>query len=143
MKAAYLHVIADAVTSVLAITALTFGKFFGWLWLDPVMGIVGGAVIAQWAWSLVRETNVILLDREPSQSDLSAEISKAMVQCGDAEVCDLHIWQVGVNQFAAIVSIVAHHPRPPQFYKDLLSEHEELCHVTIEVNQCEQAGLAL
>ena len=104
LKAAYVHVVADAVTSILAILALTGGKFFGWSWLDPIMGIVGSAVITQWAYSLLRDTNVILLDKEPEGSDLNEEIRKSIEADGDSVITDLHIWQVGVQKFAAIIS---------------------------------------
>jgi cation diffusion facilitator family transporter len=137
LKAAYVHVLADAVTSVLAICALTGGKFLGWTWLDPVMGIVGSGVIAQWAYGLVRDTNVILLDREPESSDLNAEIRRAIESDGDTVIADLHIWQVGANKFAAIISIVAHQARSPAAYKALLKEHAELVHVTVEVQRCD------
>ncbi len=137
LKAAYIHVVADAVTSVLAIIALTGGKILGWTWLDPLMGIVGSGVIAQWAYGLVRDTNVILLDREPENSDLNLEVHKAIESDGDTFITDLHIWQIGVNKFAAIISVVAHEPRSPAAYKELLKEHEELVHVTVEVQKCE------
>ncbi|HWV98937.1 MAG TPA: CDF family Co(II)/Ni(II) efflux transporter DmeF [Candidatus Acidoferrum sp.] len=137
LKAAYLHVLADAVTSLLAIAALTGGKFFGWTWLDPVMGLVGSGVIAQWAYALVRDTNAILLDKEPETSDLNLEIRKAIEADGDTRITDLHIWQVGVTKFAAIISVVAHCPNSPADYKDLLNEHEELVHLTVEVQTCE------
>lgn len=136
LKSAYLHVLADAATSTLAIIALTGGKYFGWTWLDPIMGIVGSCVIAQWAWSLVRDTNVILLDCEPVASDLNSEIHKAVESDGDTMIADLHIWQIGVNKFAAIISLVTHEPKPPEFYKQALKQHEELVHVTVEVNAC-------
>ena len=137
LKAAYLHVLADAVTSLLAIAALTGGKFLGWDWLDPVMGIVGSGVIGQWAYALVRDTNAILLDKEPETSDLNLEIRKAIEADGDARITDLHIWQVGVNKFAAIISVVAHAPKPPAAYKEPLAVHEELVHLTVEVQTCE------
>lgn len=136
LKAAYTHVIADAMTSVLAIGALFGGKYFGWNWLDPVMGIVGGGVIAWWAYGLVRETVVILVDKEPDQSDLNGEIHKAIESLPDTSICDIHIWQVGVNKFAAIIALVTHDPKSPEWYKNLLKEHEELVHVTIEIHQC-------
>ena len=139
LKAAYIHVLADAVTSVLAIIALTGGKMFGWTWLDPIMGIVGSAVIAQWAFALIRDTNVILLDKEPENSDLNVEIHKAIESDGDTVITDLHIWQLGVNKFAAIISVVAHEPKSPGAYKESLKEHEELVHVTVEVERCVQA----
>ena len=136
LKAAYIHVLADAVTSLLAIAALTGGKFLGWTWLDPAMGIVGGGVIAQWAYGLVRDTHVILLDREPDSSDLNAEIRRSIESDGDTVIADLHIWQVGENKFAAIISVVAHQPLSPAAYKALLKEHAELVHVTVEVQGC-------
>jgi cation diffusion facilitator family transporter len=136
LRAAYAHVIADALTSLLAIGALTGGKFLGYTWLDPIMGIVGSGVIAQWAYSLVRDTSGILLDEEPEGSDLNAEIRKAIESDDDTLITDLHIWQVGVGKFAAIISVVAHEPKPPSVYKQLLKEHEELVHVTVEVEQC-------
>jgi cation diffusion facilitator family transporter len=136
LKAAYIHVLADAVTSILAIGALTGGKLLGWVWLDPVMGLVGSAVISQWAYSLIRETHVILLDKEPDSSDLNAEIHKALEGDSDTRIADLHIWQVAANKFAAIISVVTHEPKSPQAYKELLREHEELVHVTVEVNLC-------
>ncbi|MDB6019709.1 MAG: Cation diffusion facilitator family transporter [Pedosphaera sp.] len=137
LKAAYIHVLADAVTSLLAIIALTGGKIFGWVWLDPAMGIVGSVVITQWAYTLVRDTNVILLDKQPDNTDLDVEIRKAIETDSDTVITDLHIWQVGVNKFAAIISLVAHHPQSPEAYKALLKEHEELVHATVEVHRCE------
>jgi cation diffusion facilitator family transporter len=134
LRSAYLHVIADAVTSVMAIIALSCGKVFGWTWLDPVCGLVGGLVIAQWSWSLIASTQTILLDCEPETCDLREEIRKAFAGYKETQICDLHIWQVGVNKFSAIISIVTSQPEPPEVYKKLLAEHEELQHVTIEVN---------
>jgi cation diffusion facilitator family transporter len=140
LKAAYIHVLADAVTSILAIGALVGGKIFGWNWLDPTMGLVGAAVISQWAYMLIRDTHVILLDKEPANSDLNVEIHKALEADADTRIADLHIWQVAVNKFAAIISVVAHEPKPPQAYKELLRQHEELVHVTVEVNRCAEGG---
>jgi cation diffusion facilitator family transporter len=135
LRSAYVHVIADAVTSVLAIVALTCGKYFGWTWFDPVSGIVGSAVIAQWAVSLIMSTQSILLDYEPETCDLREEIRKALGSYKDTCICDLHIWQISSNCYSAIISIVTSQPEPPAVYKQLLAEHEELRHVTIEVNQ--------
>jgi cation diffusion facilitator family transporter len=139
LKAAYIHVLADAATSVLAIIALTAGKLWGAAWLDPVMGIVGSAVISQWAYGLIRQTQIILLDKEPEDSDLNRAIRQSIESDGDAVITDLHIWQVGSNKFAAIISLVAHHPKSPEDYKSPLKEHEELVHVTVEIHQCEGA----
>jgi cation diffusion facilitator family transporter len=132
LKAAYLHVLADAVTSVLAIVALTGGKFLGWTWLDPAMGLVGSGVVAQWAYALVRDTTPILLDKEPETCDLSSEIRRAFEHDGATWITDLHIWQLGVNKFAAIISILAEQPKSPAAYKELLAAHGELVHVSIE-----------
>jgi cation diffusion facilitator family transporter len=136
LKSAYIHVLADAATSVLAIVALTAGELWGAAWLDPVMGIVGCAVITQWAYGLIRQTHIILLDKEPDDSDLNQEIRKAIESDGDAVITDLHIWQIGSNKFAAIISLVAHHPKSLEAYKAPLKEHKELVHMTIEIHQC-------
>ena len=135
LRAAYIHVIADAFTSLLAIVALSGGKFLGWTWLDPLMGLIGSGVIVQWAWRLMRDTNVILLDKEPEHSDLSSEIHKAIEWDGDALITDLHIWQVGMRKFAAIISVAARQPKTPADYKRPLLAHPELVHVTVEVHK--------
>ena len=138
LRAAYLHVLADAFTSLTAITALVAGKFFAWTWLDPAVGILGSGVVMSWAYSLIRDTSGILLDRTPAHSDLPDEIRKAVESDGDSMVTDLHVWQVGVGKFAAIVSIVAHEPKTSDQYRDLLREHEKLVHVTIETQHCRE-----
>jgi cation diffusion facilitator family transporter len=138
LRAAYLHVLADAFTSVTAITALTAGKFFGWTWLDPVVGVVGSTVVMSWAYTLIRDTSGILLDRTPASSHLPEAIRSAVESDGDSLVTDLHVWQVGVGKFAAIVSIVAHEPKTADDYRDLLRNHSELVHVTIEIQHCRQ-----
>lgn len=134
--AAYLHVLADALTSVTAIVALLAGKFFGWSWLDPVIGIAGSAIVAVWAYGLIRDTSGILLDRTPESSDLPDEIRRAVESDGDSIITDLHIWQVGTGRFAAIVSIVTHQPKSVDAYRERFLEHEELVHVTVEVQEC-------
>jgi cation diffusion facilitator family transporter len=138
LRAAYLHVLADAFTSVTAISALVAGKFFAWTWLDPAVGILGSGVVMSWAYSLIRDTSGILLDRTPATSDLPEEIRKAVESDGDAIVTDLHVWQVGVGKFAAIISIIAHQPKSSDEYRELLREHEELVHVTIETQACRE-----
>ena len=114
------------------------GKFFGWAWLDPVVGIVGSGVVFSWAYSLLRDTSGILLDRTPLSSDLPEEIRRAVEADGDSIVTDLHVWQVGMGKFAAIVSIVAHEPKTSDAYRELLREHEELVHLTIETQYCRE-----
>jgi len=138
LRSAYLHVIADAVTSLLAIAALVSGKFFGWYWMDAIMGLVGSAVIGQWAYSLVRQTTVILLDRIPASSDLPVVIREGIENDGDSLITDLHIWQVGVNKFAAIIGVVAHHPKAPDEYRRALKIHKELVHVSVETRLCQE-----
>ncbi len=136
LRAAYLHVLADAFTTLTAIGALLAGKFFGWAWLDPAVGLVGSAVVFSWAYTLLRDTSGILLDRMPESSDLPEVIRQSVESDGDSLVTDLHIWQVAAGKFAAIVSIVAHAPKPTEFYRRSLQEHEELVHVTIETRLC-------
>jgi cation diffusion facilitator family transporter len=137
LRAAYLHVLADAMTSLTAIVALLSGKYFGWHWLDPVMGIVGSAVVSLWAYGLVRDTSGILLDRTPPESDLPLEIRKAVETDGASWISDLHVWQVGPGKFAAIVCIVGRDPKPANVYHEMFREHEELVHATIEVRKFE------
>ena len=138
LRAAYLHVLADAFTSVLAIGALSGGKFFGWAWLDPVVGIVGSGVVFSWAYTLLRDTSGILLDRTPASSDLPDQIRKAVECDGDSLVTDLHVWQVGIGKYAAMISIVAHEPKSCDSYRALLRGHDELVHVTIETQHCRE-----
>lgn len=132
LRAAYLHVLADALTSVLAIAALLGGSAYGWLWLDPLMGIVGALVIARWSWGLIRDTGAILLDVVPEGEDLPEGIREALE--GDADrITDLHVWQVGPGHHAAIISLATPAPKVPSAYKDRLSHLRELSHVTVEV----------
>ena len=135
LRAAYMHVIADALTSLLAIVALVSGKYFGWDWLDPIMGIVGAVIITRWSYGLLKQTSPILLDGSIEEEYQSA-ITEAIEKDSDNRVCDIHIWKVGANHYAAIISIVTHHPKPTQHYKDLLISFDKLSHTTIEVNAC-------
>ena len=132
LRAAYLHVVADAFTSVLAIVALTFGKAFGWLWLDSVMGIVGAVVITRWCLHLLRDTAQILLD-SGVHPETVANIRTAIEADADNRVADLHIWQLSAHHAAAVISVVTHYPRDPSHYKGLLNDFDELAHVTVEV----------
>jgi cation diffusion facilitator family transporter len=132
LRSAYIHVIADALTSVLAIAALLLGSRFGWSFLDPVMGIVGALVIAQWAFGLMRSAGGVLLDVVPDDEDLPHEI-RAAIETGKDRITDLHVWQVGPGHHAAIVAVLTPEPREPTFYKEKLGELHELSHVTIEV----------
>lgn len=132
LRAAYLHVLADALTSVLAIIALLFGSFYGWLWMDPAMGVVGALVIARWSWGLVRDSGGVLLDYVPASEDLPEEIRELIEVDGD-RIEDLHVWQVGPGHHAAIVSIKSPAPKPLATYRARLAGIHDLSHLTIEV----------
>ena len=140
LRSAYLHVLADAFTTVTAILALLAGKFFHWAWFDPVVGLVGSGVVFSWAYTLMRATSGILLDRTPENSDLPEVIRGAIESDGDSLITDLHIWQVAAGKFAAIISVMAHAPKRCEAYRELLREHEELVHVTIETRLCPGPG---
>ena len=135
LRAAYLHVLADALTSLLAIIALVAGRSLGWIWMDAVMGLVGAVLITRWGYGLVRETSSVLLDSSPDQTTLD-EIRQAIEGDSDNSISDLHVWRVGPGHFAAIVSLVTHEPQEPAHYKSLLGNLPQLVHVTIEVNRC-------
>jgi len=136
LKAAYLHVLADALTSVLAIVALLFGSLFGWGVLDPLMGIVGALVITRWAWGLLKESSAILLDAGV-KSDVRDEIRERIEADADNRITDLHVWKVGPQHLAVLLTLVTHHPRSASEYKPLLAGLHQIKHVTIEVIKCE------
>jgi cation diffusion facilitator family transporter len=135
LRAAYAHVLADALTSVLAIVALAAALWLGWWWLDPLVGVLGAGVIAVWAVGLLRESATVLLDREMDHP-LTQAIRSALESDGDAKVADLHVWRVGRAQFAAIACVVADAPLAPTVYRARLAQHAELVHVSLEVNRC-------
>jgi len=139
LRGAYLHVLADALTSVLAIAALTGGKLFGWTWVDPITGLLGSVVIARWSVGLLRETSRVLLDAELTEARRRA-IQAAIEADADNRVTDLHVWRVGPRHLSAIVSLVTHDPRDPDHYKGLLADQEDLVHVTVEVFRCEEGA---
>lgn len=139
LRAAYLHVLADALTSVLAIAALLAGQYLGWSWLDPVMGIVGSLIIAHWALGLIRTTSPMLLDASIPDAQKEA-IRTAIETDSDNRVADLHIWKIGEKDYAAIISIVTHEPRPADEYRALLGHFTQLSHITVEVNACQDTG---
>jgi cation diffusion facilitator family transporter len=138
LRAAYLHVLADAMTSVFAIVALLAGKTLGWSFMDPVMGIVGSIVIARWSYGLLRDTSAVLLDAEVS-AGRREELREAIEQGGD-RIADLHVWRVGPRHLGAIVSVVTDDPRPPAAYKHRLARFADLAHVTVEVHRCDGTG---
>jgi cation diffusion facilitator family transporter len=142
LKAAYLHVLADALTSVLAIVALVVGMLYGWVFLDPLIGVVGGLVIARWSYGLLRETSAVLLDRSEDAAGARA-IREAVERDGDAEVTDLHVWKVSSNHIAAMVALTAREPRSPDHYKERLAGLCRLDHVSIEINPTESRNPAM
>lgn len=126
--------LADALTSVLAIVVLLLGGLYAWNWMDPAMGIVGGLLIARWSWDLVRDARSVLLDYVPADEDLPDEIRETIEGRGD-QITDLHVWQLGPGHHGAIVSIRAATPQEPSFYREKLAHIHDLSHVTIEVEK--------
>ena len=135
LRSAYAHVLADAFTSVLAIGALLAGLWGGWGWMDPVMGVVGGAVIGWWAKGLIADSARVLLDRE-MDAPIVREIRSAIESDRDAEIADLHVWRVGRSSHAAVITLVAEEPLAPETYRGRLAAIPSLVHVSVEVNRC-------
>ncbi len=135
LRSAYLHVLADALTSVLAIFALLAAKYAHLIWMDPVMGIVGSVLVSYWSLGLLRATSSALLDKR-GPGHLQAKVKACIENDGDNRVADLHLWSIGPNIYGLIVTVVTHHWRPPEYYKRLLPTDVNLAHVTIEVHQC-------
>jgi cation diffusion facilitator family transporter len=133
LRAAYLHVLADALTSVLAIAGLLAARFFGWLWMDPAVGLLGALVIARWSWGLIAQSAGVLLDKVGDPA-LPAAIRAAIERDGD-RITDLHVWRVGPGHSAAVLSVLAAGDRSPADYKSRLAHLSALCHVTVEVNR--------
>lgn len=135
LRSAYIHVIADAATSVLAIIALTGGKLFGASWLDPLMGLLGAALVAQWAYGLLRDSGRVLLDAEmdaPVVEEIREVIAASPIK---AQICDLHVWRVGKGKYACIVALATQEAASPDYFRGQLGIHEELVHVSVEVNR--------
>lgn len=130
MRSAYVHVLADALTSVLAIAALLAGRYLGWVWMDPVMGIVGAIVIARWSWSLMRDTASVLLDA--TDHHVEDEVRELVETPGDARITDLHVWRVGPQAHAAIVSVVGGQGVTGDEIRARLAPVHELAHLTVE-----------
>ncbi len=137
LKSAYLHVVADALTSVLAIAALLGAKYFDFVWLDPLMGIVGAGLILHWSSMLLKETGGILLQRE-MDNPITDEIKQEIESDGDSVISDLHIWKVAQNKYACIVSLVTSKNCSIEDYKKRLAKVHELAHVTIEIYECKK-----
>ncbi len=138
LLAAYLHVLADALISLLAIFALLGAKYLGWIWADPAMGIVGAILVARWSLGLVHSTAQLLLDRE-APAELCAKVKDSIETEDDNRIVDLHIWAIGPNIYSLIASIITHHPQPPDHYKALIPKNLNVVHMTIEVHVCDDA----
>ena len=134
LRSAYLHVLADALTSILAIAALVGGWLLGAVWLDPVMGMVGAALVARWSVDLLRRTGSVLLDRQAPQR-VRQRLSDAL-ESNSARIADLHVWSIGPGNWAAIVVLVDDDPQAPEAYKALVPAQLEIHHLTIEVHRC-------
>ena len=136
LQAAYIHVLADALTSVLAIVALFTGKYLDWVWMDAIMGVVAAGVISKWAYDLIQDTGLILLDGTTDKKTQLAIID-AIEADADNQVADFHIWYLSQNDLSAMISVVTHYPQPPEYYKKLLQHIPKLTHILIEVNCCD------
>lgn len=139
LKAAYIHVITDALTSILAIGALAGGWIYGWDWLDPACALVGAVLVALWAKSLLRDTSRVLLDREMDHPVVE-EIREVIGELPDGtQITDLHVWRVGNGAYACAVSLLTHDPAlTPLSVRQALAIHEEIVHVTVEIHRCDE-----
>jgi cation diffusion facilitator family transporter len=135
LRSAYLHVMADALTSVLAIVALLVAKYFGFVWMDPAMGIVGAILVARWSIGLLHATSYVLLDRQGPER-ISQRIKERIEKDGDSRIVDLHLWSIGPNLYSAIISIVAHSPATPDEYKARIPKDFGIEHISIEIHEC-------
>ncbi len=134
LRSAYVHVLADAAVSILAVIGLSIAWMLGWLWIDAAMGIIGAVVISNWAFGLMRDAGAVLLDVRPN-----AEFERSVrehLEDGSDKVADLHLWRVGPGHNAVVATIVSHQPQAPSFYKERLADLPGLSHVTIEVERC-------
>ena len=132
MRAAVIHVMADAAVSVLVITGLLLARTFGWLWMDPLAGIIGAAVIASWSYGLIRDTSAILLDMNPDRG-MASNLRQAVESEGD-QIADLHLWRLGPGHLGAIISIITKQAREPDYYRARLARFRSLSHLTVEVS---------
>jgi len=135
LKAAYLHVFADALTSVFAIVALLAAKYFGWIWADPLMGVVGAIMVARWSFSLIRAASAVLLDRQPSVA-VRERVAGIIESYKDTRVSDLHLWCIGPGIYSADLCVVTKYPSSPDKYKTLIPMDTGVVHATVEVHQC-------
>lgn len=135
LRAAYFHVAADALTSILAILALVTAKLWNVTWVDPLIGVVGAVIVSNWAWHLLKETCHVLLDRQAPVSVRDA-IYHSIESQGDNRISDLHVWLIGTNRYAGEIVIISGNPQPPEYYRTLLPQNLNLVHVACEVHHC-------
>ena len=133
LRAAIIHVLADAGVSLLVIVGLLLGRFFGWVWMDPVAGMCGAIVIAAWSYGLIRDTGAILLDMNPDQG--MAERMRSVIEVDGDRLVDLHLWRLGPGHLGAILSVATAKLRGPEYYRELLGRFSALSHVTVEVQR--------
>jgi len=133
MRAAFVHILADAAVSVLVILGLIAAKLFGWLWIDPLVGMIGALVIASWAYGLIRDTGAILLDMNPDRA--MAESLKRTIEDSGDELADLHLWRVGPGHLGAIISLITRTPNGPDDYRAKLAHFKNLSHLTVEIQR--------
>jgi cation diffusion facilitator family transporter len=131
IRSAYVHVLADAAVSVLAITGLVLARSFGWMWMDPLAGVIGAIVIANWSFTLMRDTSSVLLDMNPDPH-MTAELRAAIERNGD-KLLDLHLWRLGPGHLGAVVSVHTSESRGCEYYRQQLQQYKSLSHVTVEV----------
>ena len=135
LRSAYLHVLADALTSIAAIAALLGGKYFGLNWLDPVMGLAGSALIMRWSLGLVRQTSAVLLDHQ-APPEMRERVQEAIEADPGDKVVDLHLWSIAPGVHAAAMVVVTHEPRSPEHYRSLIPDASRILHATVEVQRC-------
>lgn len=135
LRSAYLHVLTDALTSILAIAGLLAAKYAGAGWADPAIGVLGALLVARWSWGLLKDTAGVLLDRE-APAEIRDALRRAIENTGDARVADLHVWSIGPAIHAAEVTLVAHRPLSPDGYKALIPRDLGIVHLTVETNRC-------
>lgn len=134
LKSAYLHVMADALTSVLAIVALLAAKYFGFIWMDPLMGIVGAILVGRWSFGLLFTTSFILLDRQGPEN-IRRKVKESIEKDKDSRVVDLHLWSIGPNIYSVVITVVAHTTATPDEYKARIPKNLGLAHISIEIHQ--------
>ena len=140
LKAAYIHVVTDALTSVLAIAALAGGWLWGWAWLDPTTGLVGAVLVALWAKNLILQSGRVLIDREMDHPVVAEirEVIASLPAAGDTQITDLHVWRVGNGAYACAISLLTHDAAlTPLQIREALGIHEEIVHVTVEIHRCD------